>query len=138
MKTREEEIEKMAIQAHKDYASTGYNVEDFKEYTRYVLEWADEHPISGEQIAAMKNEIKFLKRKLVECDKMYRELQNENPWRDAKKDPPKDGEWCLFKFTAPSWSHGLYEARQMPNISMNDYIKSGDIIGWMPILEVKQ
>lgn len=41
---REEEIEKMAIQAHNDYASTGYTVEDFKEYTRDVLKWADEHP----------------------------------------------------------------------------------------------
>lgn len=57
----------------------------------------------------------------------------KNPWRDAKKDPPKDGEWCLFKFTQSSWSHGLYEARQMPNTAISDYIKSGDIISWMPI-----
>ena len=59
----------------------------------------------------------------------------KNPWRDVKKEQPKDGEWCLFKFTTPSWSHGLYEARQMPNMAMNDYIKSGEIIGWMPIPE---
>lgn len=57
----------------------------------------------------------------------------KNPWRDAKNDPPKDGEWCLFRFTARSWTHGIYEARQMPNMAMNDYIESGEIFGWMPI-----
>ena len=41
---REEEIKAMAMQAHKDYASTGYTVEDFEEYTRDVLKWTDEHP----------------------------------------------------------------------------------------------
>lgn len=84
--TREEELIAEYEAAENRKLSNGE-----KEFILNVLQWADEHPISGEQIAAMKNEIKFLKRKLVECDKMYRELQNKNPWRDAETDPPKDG-----------------------------------------------
>lgn len=60
----------------------------------------------------------------------------KNPWRDAKKDPPKDGEWCLFRFTQNAWAHGLYEARVMPNTAMSDYIRNGEIISWMPISEL--
>ena len=42
--TREEEIKAMSMQAHKDYASTGYTAEDLEDYTRFILKWADEHP----------------------------------------------------------------------------------------------
>lgn len=74
---REEEIKQAAFErdCENDFDSNNGRL-GFEE----GAQWADEHPISGEQIAAMKNEIKFLKRKLVECDKMYRELQNKNPW----------------------------------------------------------
>lgn len=62
----------------------------------------------------------------------------KNPWRDAVKDPPKDGEWCLFRFADISWTHGLYGVGQMPNMAISDYIKHGEVIGWMPIPETPE
>lgn len=106
-----------------------------KEFILNVLQWADEHPISGEQIAAMKNEIKFLKRKLAECDKMYRELQNKNPWKEGL--PTEDGEYLVecgyYKCgELHAWHKTLYwKHDEWINECLGDFV-----LRWMPIPSV--
>lgn len=58
-------------------------------------QWADEHPITGEQIVAMKGHIQFLERKLAECDKMYRELQQQSPWISVGDRLPEQGQFIV-------------------------------------------
>ena len=96
MKTREEEKVFLIEHLYKVWEN-GANT-NIKSLLLQVADWCDEHPISGEQIAAMKNEIKFLKRKLDECDKMYRELQNKNPWISVEERLPEEGKDILLSY----------------------------------------
>ena len=149
--TREEEIKQAATQIAKEwYCGPEDEFHSEVEKLEEMGKWVDEHPISGEQIIAMKNEIKYLKRKLIECDKMYRELQNENPWRDAKKElPPKfiDDKGIIYNESIPVavrvsgskyWhmAEYYYDTKEWICEENNTYVIRdgyGTVTHWMPI-----
>lgn len=141
---REEEIEKLSGELFDMYLDTDCS---FLEIIKRAIKWADEHPnqhfivkylIRLGYIVDLNGNIPKFEEICKQFENFVNYKKTLNPWRDAKKDPPKDGEWCLFKFTTPSWSHGLYEARQMPNMNMSDYIENGEIIGWMHVPETQK
>lgn len=90
--------------------------------------------IAGAQ--SMLPKIEELKKQLAECDKMYRELQQQSPWINAEVRLPKENQLVIIHTKCNNTYLIKYNAHTNQSMEGNFIFGSGYVDYWMPIPEL--